>query len=90
MPKGVGYPNPGTEANKKRKYSNADNKRGNMKRALDRRQAPKGWFPTDLRPSDKKLYNAYIKKYGKASNTWADGSPRNPMPEIRLQSKEDN
>ena len=63
-----------------RKYSNKDNKKGNMNR----------WTPDGLSASDKKMYDAYNKKYGKARDTWADGSPGNPMPEIREQYKYDN
>ncbi len=70
----------------KRKYSNKDNKKGNM----DRAQKKGGWFPDKLSPADRKLYNDYTRKYGKASNIWADGSPRNPMPEIRDQHEYDN
>lgn len=61
-------------------------KKGNK----DRAQKKGGWFPDELSPADRKLYDAHTKKYGKATNTWADGSPRNPMPEIREQSKHDN
>jgi hypothetical protein len=42
-----------------------------------------------LSREDKKLYDEYIKMFGKGTNTWSDGSPRNPMPQIHGQYEED-
>ena len=47
--------------------------------------APEGWFPTSLSRKDKKLYVKYVNEYGQPGNRWVDGTPRNPMPEIREQ-----
>lgn len=52
--------------------------------------APEGWFPTNLTRAEKREYVEYHKNRDwAATNRWADGSPRNPMPEIRLQNKMD-
>jgi hypothetical protein len=73
-----------------RKYSNEDNKKGNMTRTDPNvHTAPEGWFPTSLSRADKREYVEYHKNHGKATNRWADGSPRNPMPEIRNQNEGD-
>jgi hypothetical protein len=54
-----------------------------------KRKAKGGWTPDNLTPPDRKLYNEYHKTYPKATGTWLDGSPRNPMPEIRNQLEYD-
>jgi len=52
--------------------------------------APEGWFPTSLTRAEKRAYVKYHKgKKWAATNRWADGSPRNPMPEIRMQLEHD-
>ena len=58
---------------------------GTMARSTAKAKSKGGWSPKGLSPAERKLYNKYNKEFGKASPTWADGSPRNPMPEIREQ-----
>jgi hypothetical protein len=42
------------------------------------------WSPDSLSPEDRELYDFYVDIRGdEPSPTWADGSPRNPMPDVR-------
>ena len=54
------------------------------------RTAPEGWFPTNLTRAEKREYVEYHKNRDwAATNRWAGGSPRNPMPQILLQNEMD-
>ena len=60
----------------------ADNKKVNKKSSVKDRP----WSPSSLGAEERELYDLFVERKNYVpSNTWADGSPRNPMPEVKDQ-----